>query len=83
MTTITYFPEITFNKNMLLASNMFIPYSYDMPDTDTQIVSNIVSDIKEIFIVVNLQQQQITYLKEQNDILNNILKSLTNNTLLP
>ena len=82
-TAITYFPTITFNRNMLLAYNMYIPAAYNIPDTDTQVVSNIVSDIKEIFLVIEQQQQQITYLKEQNINLNNILKDITNHPLLP
>lgn len=82
-TAITYFPTITFNRNMLLAYNMYIPVTYNIPDTDTQVVSNIVSDIKEIFLVIEQQQQQIIYLKDQNIILNNILKNITNHPLLP
>lgn len=82
-TAITYFPTITFNRNMLLSYNMYIPVTYNLPDTDTQVVSNIVSDIKEIFLVIEQQQQQITYLKDQNIILNNILKNITNHPLLP
>ena len=82
-TAITYFPTITFNRNMLLAYNMYVPASSNMPDTDNQDVSNITSDIKEIFLVIDQQQHQITYLKEQNILLNNILKDITNHPLLP
>lgn len=80
MSSILQYPNVTFNKSFFKSTSSRITYNgnINLDPTDEQIVALMQNDIKLLGNTLESNQQQISYLKYQNDKLIEIIKNLTN-----